>query len=443
MVNGTRIDQSTLNNASTAISKNTESLISEIDSMLSQLKQSREAYQTTSSVTAQMDSVIAELESVKNGYLGHSQDFATVLSNTLKEYLSADANIQARAGGLDGNASGQAAGSGNGVERPSYVPENATQTADGRWAVLDENGKGTIYNNKGIGGTPFETDDVRLKALASGMDGGQVVKLDDGRVAVKDKYGGGVIFNEDGSTQDVSGRTVVAGKVETIQASTDGADPYTQDLASEIINADLDNRKTNRLIKGYESQQEAEGTDSVLSVDTDALRDQLEFQKENGAEGIANYGPGYSPEQNAQALIKNASDAISDKLPDVNNIGNQMLQKNPSSDSSTLVSGGVDNTLGTQVSDTATTGQPLNLNDYGPCFSKEHNDAVLAARTEQQVGVGVDTSTAGTTVSNIPEPSQPIGFDPPMTEVATTDPVQPMVYTEDNPIPDYADYLPF
>lgn len=436
MANVTRIDQSTLNNASATINKSTETLVSEIDSMLGQLRQSKEIYQTNSDVAAQVDSIISELESVKSGYLGHNQDFMKVLSDTVSNYAATDAQILA-----------QAMGQG---DRPSYVPENAVKNADGRWEVLDENGKGTIYNNNGIQGTPIETDDVRIKALASGMEGGQVVQMNDGRIAVKDKYGGGTIFNADGSTEAVSGRTIVAGKVGTVQASGNGADPYTQDLATELANSGLSDKKVNKLINNYEAQQEAGKTDSTLSVDTEALRDHMEMQKENGTDEITNYGPGFTPEQNAQAL---ASNMVKDGLgkvagTDGGQVGEQVSTVTPSVTDSQPIGGESEITLGTQVSKEAITGNPINLKDYGPGFSKEHNDAVLAARAEQQVGSGMDTSTAGTTVNNIPEPSQPIGFDGPMTEVMSTEPVSINKYSESTPnvddlVPDYAQYVPF
>lgn len=419
MANVTKIDQSTLNNASATIAKNTESLVGEIDSMLTQLKQSKEAYQSNGAVTAQLDATIAELENIKSGYSSHNQEFMKALSDTVSSYAAADASIQSRVMASGDSGSGVVTPTGEKIDKPGYVPQGATLGADGRWANLDENGKGTIYNNKGIEGVPFETDDVGLKALASGMQGGQVVKMADGRVAVKDQYGGGRIFNEDGSTVDVSGRTIVAGKVGTIQASSDGADPYTQDFASEIFNSGLDNRKTNRLIKGFESQQEAEGADAAYGIDTEALREQLDVLKEEkGNIGVQNYGPGFSDEHNAQVLAsQNASNPVVNDLNAVNDVGS-VVESNQTdvANSATPLVSGTESTA--PIEQNSTVSASMDVNNYGPGFSDEHNAAVLAAQAQQQ-------PSGDAAVNNIPKPGEPIGFDSPSDE------------------PDHPDYLPF
>ncbi len=172
-------------------------------------------------------------------------------------------------------------------QRPSYVPEGATQRDDGRWQTVDANGNVTIYNNpeNGIQGAVIDINDPnidpRVKALANGMEGGQIVKLDDGRLAVKDKYGGGTIFNKDGSTMDVSSKTIHAGEVGKVSASSNGGDPYSQELANQLINDGYSDKKIEKMVNKWEEKGELSNADGVMSA-VEARREQEAIAKESG-----------------------------------------------------------------------------------------------------------------------------------------------------------------
>lgn len=441
----TKVDSSIINKSIESINKNTAVLSENLKSIKDQAAYIMDVYKTNGKSTEAIEKIVAEIDEINNNYLSNNQEFNNVMNSAVSAYSAADAQIQGQAMGLAGNdfssgsgvvipdapAQNQAAAlsgndfsSGSGIvtpdgkliEKPNSIPEAATLTADGRWSTVNADGKGTIYNSKGINGVPFETDDVRIKALASGMDGGQVVKMEDGRIAVKDRYGGGTIFNADGSTEAVAGRTIMAGSVGQISSSGDGADPFTQDLASEMVNAGLDNRKINRLVKGYESQQEAEGMDPLLGVDTEALRDQLNTLKEGEYDiGASNYGPGFSAEHNAQVLADQAAkEATYSGLNSVDNLGSVVEAGISDVSASTVAAPLVGNNA---VTETVTpTPQNINLNDYGPGFSDEHNVAVLSAREAQSAATPTTVPNdvpVAPEVPSIPEPSQPIGFDAP------------------------------
>lgn len=290
-----KLEQSQIQTAIANIENATSTLSGQLTDIYNEICNAKNVYIGSSSVINALESQAEMVKGINTDYESCKTSFMTALQAIVTSYQEEDTKTTSDVSSLEN-------GEGTQVERPSHVPENATLGEDGRWQSTNENGQTTVYNNKGIEGTPIETDDVRLKALANQMNGGEVVQMADGRIAVRDKNGGGTIFNADGTTEAVSGATVYAGKVNKANSSGNGADPYTQELANEINKAGLSEKKAEKLIDGFETQQDSGKVSSDMSVNTDALRDQVQSQRETGVVTDRNYGPGFSDEHNAKVL---------------------------------------------------------------------------------------------------------------------------------------------